>query len=243
MEQISKQRTKLTLAWDHQNLALEAEEIADEWGYMKKYLDLLFPATRASQILRVYSQPSVQRLFRGEPMPTVKEMFEVQKFEVFEGYFDADSQLIQDSWKLCSMSPQKTIFILVSKDGHYTEFLRDLSKIGVEVYIWSDEDEISEKLKTSINNANLIPWDRPYIVVECVQVIKELKGRTITRSNFGQLCREKLQENDIYPQDVGFSHRNPYGSLLIWLEKQGIVEVKTIKESDLISIRIKRNFT
>lgn len=243
MEQASKQRTKLILAWDFQNLALNVDEIEDEWGYMKKYLDLLFPATRASRVQRVYSsQPRfLDYLVQpGVSKPTVKGTFETLKFEVFEGYFDADSQLVRDSLQDCVTNPRKTIFILVSKDGDYADFLRELKRIGVDVYIWSEKDEISERLESSIENGNLILWDKPYLVAECVEVIKALKGEPVKRGSFGQCCRERLQKNEIYPQDVGFSRRNPYGSLLTWLESQGIVEVRIVKEPDLISIKMRR---
>jgi hypothetical protein len=137
-------------------------------------------------------------------------------------------------------SPEKTIFILVSKDGDYINLLKELKRIGVDVYIWSETDEISDRLKASVEDSNLIPWDKPYVVDQCIDVIKELKGKPVKKGTFGQTCRERLDENEIYPQDVGFSRRNPYGNFLTWLESQGIAEVKTVKEPDLISIKMKR---
>jgi hypothetical protein len=115
-----------------------------------------------------------------------------------------------------------------------------LKRIGVDVYIWSETDEISDRLKASVEDSNLIPWDKPYVVDQCIDVIKELKGKPVKKGTFGQTCRERLDENEIYPQDVGFSRRNPYGNFLTWLESQGIAEVKTVKEPDLISIKMKR---
>ncbi len=243
MEQSMSQRSKLVLPWDYQNLALEVEQIEDEWAYMKDYLDILFPRTRKNRVLRVYGrQPPFTLTYpvlQGQSIPTVRSTFEGLGFEVLESYFDADSQLARDSLQECRADPNRTVFILVSKDRDYSELLKELRRIGVEVYIWSREDETSQKLKTSVENGNLIPWDKPYVIVECVEVIKELKGQNIKRGAFGQRCRERLEKNDIYPQDVGFSQRNPYGSLLTWLERQGIVEVRTVKEPDLISVRMR----
>ncbi|MBF8264753.1 MAG: HTH cro/C1-type protein [Dehalococcoidia bacterium] len=244
MKQATKHRTKLVLAWDFQNLALSVDKIEEEWGYMKKYLDLIFPATRASRLLRVYSSQPEWAIFstffqQGVSKPTVKGTFEALKFEVFEGYYDADSQLVRDSMRECITNPRKTIFILVSKDGDYAETLKEMKRIGVDVYIWSEKDEISERLASSIENGNLILWNKPYLVAECVEVIKALKGGPVKRGSFGQQCHEKLQENEIYPQDVGFSRRNPYGSLLTWLESHGIVEIRIVKEPDLISFKMR----
>jgi transcriptional regulator with XRE-family HTH domain len=243
MTQASKQRTKLVLAWDFQNLALKVDEIGEEWEYMNRYLDLLFPATRANRVLRAYcSVPNggVLPVFYGPSTPSVKGTFEALRFEVFEGYYDADSQLVKDSLRECSADPLKTIFILASKDGDYAEFLKELRRIGVDVYIWSEGDEISQTLESSIEDGNLILWDRPYLVVECVGAIRELKSKPVTRGTIGQYLRERLEEHEIYPQDVGFSRRNPYGSLLTWLESHGVLEVRTVKEPDLISIKMKR---
>jgi transcriptional regulator with XRE-family HTH domain len=244
MVKASKQRSKLVLAWDFQNLCLKVEDIEDEWGYMKEYIDLLFPATVANQVLKAYCpQPTGLTYFsfqNGVPKTTVKATFEKLNFQSFEGYFDADSQLTRDSLQECMQSPEKTIFILVSKDGDYINLLKELKRIGVDVYIWSETDEISDRLKASVEDSNLIPWDKPYVVDQCIDVIKELKGKPVKKGTFGQTCRERLDENEIYPQDVGFSRRNPYGNFLTWLESQGIAEVKTVKEPDLISIKMKR---
>lgn len=242
MTQPSKQRTKIVLAWDFQNLALKVDEIGDEWEYMSRYLDLLFPATRSNRILRAYCSAAVGGfpILFGTQEPTVKGTLEAFGFKVFEGFYDADSQLVRDSLQECSADPLKTVFILVSKDGDYAEFLKELKRIGVDVYIWSEGDEISEKLESSIEDGNMIPWDRPYLVVECLDVIKGLKGKPVNRGTVGQYFRERLEEHGIYPADVGFSQRNPYGSLLTWLESHGIVEVRTVKEPDLISIKMKR---
>jgi transcriptional regulator with XRE-family HTH domain len=240
--QPSKQRTKIVLAWDFQNLVLKVDEIEDEWEYMNRYLDLLFPATRGKRVLSAYcsvANGGLPILF-GTPEPTVKGTFESLGFKVFEGFYDADSQLVRDSLRECNVDPLKTIFILASKDGDYAKFLKELKRIGVDVYIWSEGDEISEKLESSIEDGNMIPWDRPYLVVECLDVIKGLKGKSVNRGTVGQYFRERLEEHEIYPADVGFSRRNPYGSLLTWLESHGIVEVRTVKEPDLISIKMKR---
>ena len=77
----------------------------------------------------------------------------------------------------------------------------------------------------------------PYVVITCVDVIKKLKGKQITRSKFGQMCKDALDKEEIYPDEVGFSRKNPYGSLLRWLVAKGVVTVNEIGgKSDKISI-------
>ena len=59
------------------------------------------------------------------------------------------------------------------------------------------------------------------------------------RRSSGNRCKIHLDEDGIYPDDVGFSRRNPYGSILRWLEVQGIVNMAKVPgKRDLISIRL-----
>jgi len=244
VEQVAKRRTKLVFAWDYQNLAFDQSKVSGAWASMKQFLDLLFPATKASRVLRAYTPISLNNYTAAyllqNNQPTIKTIFEALKFEVHEGFYDLDSQIVQDSIRDCSVSPEKTVYILVSKDGDYAGLLRELRKLGVDTYIWSDESQISERLKSAIEEGNLIPINKPYVVGECVLAVKGLGEKPIKRGNFGQYCRDRLEEKGVFPQDVGFSHRNPYGSLLDWLERQDIVEIRTEKEPDLISIKLKR---
>lgn len=228
---VVKHRTKLILSWDFENLGLEAKLVDTEWYYMKEYLDLIHPKTRASRFLYAYVNPYVGQQQAAEVLKGLK-------FTVNQGFYNADAQLIQDSLSECEKNPHKTVFILVAKDRDYTEHLERLRSMGVEVYIWVTE-ECSQRLKQAVGADHFIHWDAPYVVTQCVEVIKKIDGKPITRSHFGTLCKDKLKEDEIYPGDAGFSRKNPYGSVLGWLQRQGIVRVTTINEkSGTISITI-----
>ena len=97
-------------------------------------------------------------------------------------------------------SPEKTIFILVSKDGDYINLLKELKRIGVDVYIWSETDEISDRLKASVEDSNLIPWDKPYVVDQCIDVIKELKGKPVKRHIRAEMPRTVGRKRDLSPR-------------------------------------------
>lgn len=215
-----KQRTKLILSWDFENVVLEAKSVDTEWYYMKAYLDLLYPKTRSSRFLYAY-----MNLFAGQQQAA--EVLKGLKFTVNQGSYNADTQLIQYSLSECEKNPHKTVFILVAKDRDYTEFLERLRGMGVDVYIWAP-DECSQRLRQSVGVDHFIYWDAPYVVTQCIEVIKNIDGEPITRSHFGTLCKDKLKEDEIYPDDAGFSRKNPYGSVLGWLQRQGIVCVNTI---------------
>ena len=98
-----KQWTKMLLAWDFQNAGLDAKDVNEEWEYMNKYLNLFHPDSRAYRILRSYSSPNQN---------SATEILRSLKFDVKEGYFDADSQLIRDSMVECENSPEKWEYIL-----------------------------------------------------------------------------------------------------------------------------------
>jgi transcriptional regulator with XRE-family HTH domain len=226
-----RQRTKLILAWDYQNRGREASEMADEWYYMSQYLDMLHPGTKASRQLWAYTS-----LFQWDAAAELKEL----KFQVYDGAFDADSQLSQDVWAECQKNPTKTVFVLVANDGNYVELLRRLKEIGVDVHIWGTS-LCNVKLLKTVGPGHFIPWDGPFVITECLNVVRELNGKHITRAEYGNLCKTRLDEEHMYPSDVGFSSRNPYGSLLSWLERQGVVETADVPgKPDAVSIRLSK---
>lgn len=225
--QPKKQRTKILLAWDFQNVGMDEEDVNEEWGYMNKYLNLFHPDSRAYRILRAYSSPNQ----RG-----ATEILRSLKFDVREGYFDADSQLIRDSREECENGPEKWEFILLADDGDYEQMLKDMQSAGVVVYLWGS-DHCSETLQNAVPQENFMNWNAPYVIETCMDVIRGLKGKPISRAHFGNLCKVALDSEECYPDEVGFSRRNPYGSLLRWLERRGVISVtEETGKSDAISI-------
>ncbi len=224
-----KQPTQLLFAWDFQNRGLDASDVEEEWPPMRKYLDLLFPKTRSSRRYLAYTSP--------HQYGAAQEL-EHQGFQVFTGFFDADAQLIRDVKAACQSRPSKTVVFLVTDDGNFGNLLLELKQMGVEAYVWGT-DECSERLRKALGDGNFVHWDAPFVITECVEVIKELKGKPIGRAEFGNRCNDRLEESEVYPGDVGFSRRNPYGSALRWLEKQGIVTTAKVSgQPDSVTIRL-----
>jgi len=226
-KKVKDTRTRLLFAWDFQNLGMKAEYIKFEWEYMFRYLKLFHPSSLANRTYRAYISPN-QR--------DAGEILSELKFEVQEGYFDADRQIINDSFEDCETNPQKWSFILLTDDGDYTQLFKDMQSMGIDTYIWGS-DNCSERLIDIAGTGHFIHWDTPYVVMTCMDIIKRLNGKQITRSQFGQMCKDALDEEEIYPDEVGFSRKNPYGSLLRWLFVKGVVAVNEIGgKSDKISI-------
>lgn len=226
---MQRQRTKLILAWDYQNIGLNASEVAPEWSYMRKYLDLLHPGTKSSRQLWAYSSP-----FQLNASTELEKL----SFQVYSGVFDADGQLAQDVLEECQKNPNRTVLVLVADDGDYTEMLRRAKEMGVDVYIWGT-DQCSERLVKALEPGHHLHWDGPFVITECIDVVRGLNERPVTRAEFGSLCKSRLDGEEVYPYEVGFSSRNPYGSILRWLERQGVVDIAEVPgKPDAISIRL-----
>ncbi len=222
-------RTKLMVAWDFQNLGFDANSVETEWYFAKGYLDLMFPKTRANRLLLAYASPHQRE--------AVKKL-EGQKFQTREGFFDADSQIINDAKEYCLKNPSKTVLVLATNDGGFGKMLGELNDAGVDCYV-SGTDKCSDRLKKVVDNDHFIHWDKPFVVKKCVDVIEELKGNPISKGAFGQRCQERLEESGFSPVDVGFGKNHPYSRVLRWLELQGLVSIKeTTGKKDEISIKL-----
>ena len=223
------QQTKLFFVWDFQNRGLDSSDIEDEMLYIQKYLDLRFPRTRSSRQFWAYTAPH-QRAASQE--------LKRDGFDVYESSFDADSQIIKDVLEACQTRPTKTVVILVTDDGNFSDMLLELKRAKVDTYVWGT-DECSERLLKALGDERFILWDAPFVITECTEVIKDLNGKAIHKGEFGTLCKIRLDEYEIYPDDVGFSKRNPYGSVLRWLEAQGFIVTTAVSgKPDLVTITL-----
>ena len=229
MTQSQNQRTQLLLVWDFQNHGLEASEVETEWQFLEAYFAIRFPKAYAN--LRKSAYATLNQYQATQELQRLG-------FRVSAGMFDADSQIVKDVQLACQSNPSETVLFLVTDDGNFSDLLVNLIRAGVEAYVLGT-DECSERLRKSVGREGFVHWDAPYVVTECVEVIKELGGKPITKAEFGNRCRNHLNEDGIFPDEVGFSRRNPYGSVLRWLEVQGIVTIAKVPgKGDAISIRL-----
>ena len=229
LTQTQNQRTKLFFVWDFQNHAIPADEVQEEFSYVRKYLDLCFPKTRSSRRFLAYT--GLGQFGAGQEL-------EGLDFDVIESFIDADSQIIKDVQEACQTRPAKTVIILVTNDGNFSDMLLHLKRTKVDAYVWGS-DECNERLRKALGDGRFVHWDAPFVVTECVEVIKELNGEAISKGEFGNRCKNRLDESAIYPDDVGFSRRNPYGILLQWLEAQGFIVITSVSgRPKLVTIKL-----
>lgn len=169
---LNRQRTRLVMVWDFQNVALEADDAFDVWFYMDKFLDIAFPSVDKWE-LRAYAS--------WQHDEAVKNLRYV-KLE--QTYFNADDQISREVRNLCGLQqsywsqpridPKDTVLVLVSKDGDFAELLNEVGQAGVDAYLWSPPG-CSQDLRGAVKGGNIIPWDHPCITVSADN-LKRLRG-------------------------------------------------------------------
>lgn len=222
-------RTNLVFVWDFKNHEFDASDIKDEFLYIRKYLDLCFPETYSSRHLLAY---------RPSHLHEVRTELDRLGFVVVESYFDTGYEIIRPVQEAYQTQPAKTVVVLGTDDGNLSDMLIELKRTQVEAYVWGT-DECNEHLRKAPGDGRFVHWDAPFVITECLEVIKELNEEAISKSEFGNRCKSRLDEYEIYPDDVGFSRRNPYGSVLRWLEAQGFIATTAVSgKPDLVRITL-----
>lgn len=251
---IRKNRTNLVLMWDFQNLAIDADSLEVELEWLDEILDLMYPHipeenctfiaytsynhSAAFQKLRndgfivkqTYANADRQLITDAEkifslPPESVRRSQGTDTLQQIYGSIVPRFIIVGSDLPTCNFD--ETTFILVADDGDYAPLLSELIDAGVEVRLWATE-EVSGRLKSAVNAEHFIHWDKPYVVGRCHEVIRELEGRPISPSQFGNVCKKALDEDgyDISPADAGFSRNSQYMSVLRWMERQGLVRVR-----------------
>jgi len=242
---LRNERSNLIIAWDFQNIAVDADSLGIEIYWLNEFLDLMYPHIEeknfVQQAYTSFSQGSAERILRNEG-------FQVQQLAS-----NADSRLVADTrnllrlntgaaftrYRTSKFTPEETAFILVSDDGDYTEFLTEITNQGVEAFLWAT-DEASQRLKNSVNADHFIHWDKPYVVGRCYKAICGLEGNQISPSQMGNTLKKALDDDGygITPADSGFGRNNSYSSVLRWMERQGLVKVKRTGKGKSQMLRI-----
>ena len=162
---LNRQRTRLGMIWDFQNVPLDPDEAYDAWFYMDKFLDIAFPSVDDWN-LKVYTS--------WEHNEAVKNL---RYLDVSQVGYNADSQIEQDVRSFCNLpgsgirwgqaqdhDPKDTVLILVSKDGDFSELLYEADQAGTDVYLWTPPG-CSRDLLGAVRRDHIIPWNHPCIIV------------------------------------------------------------------------------
>ena len=162
---LNRQRTRLGMMWDFQNVPLDPDEAYDAWFYMEKFLDIAFPSID-DWSFKVYTS--------SQHNEAVKDL---RYLDVSRIGYNADSQIEQDIRRFCNLpspgiwwgqsqdhDPKDTVLILVSKDGDFSDLLYEADQAGTDVYLWTPPG-CSRDLLEAVRRDHIIPWNHPCIIV------------------------------------------------------------------------------
>ena len=159
---LNRQRTRLVMIWDCQTDELDADEIYDSWFYMEKFLDITFPNIDDDWEFKVYADWENQEAVAA-----------LRSFESTLVSGNADYQIEQDIRRLCGVSsyypwsnvdPKNTVLVFASEYDDLAELLQEVSKEGVDVYLW-ERPNCGDNLLKAVKKSNVIPWNHPCKVI------------------------------------------------------------------------------
>ncbi len=164
---LNRQRTRLGLMWDFQNVALNDEEAYDTWFYMEKFLDMAFPEIENWELRVFASWAQNESAVKG-----------LRNFHTDWVSVDADAQIKREIRRFCGL-PGGTLFpfsqdsfenqrdkvlIVVSRDGDFADVLYEADQAGIDVYLWTPPG-CSKDLVDAVRRDHIIPWNHPCIIV------------------------------------------------------------------------------
>ena len=229
IERGMNQRTELIVFWEYPLNQFDWDATEEDWHYMKDYIGIRFP-NAASGVEGVIYRNSGYGLgshyeFLDYSGQHPRHRLANEGLEIKDAMLGRPYELALDLVTAYSENPHNKILILAINNRNFVPFIQELVDANIDVYIMPTTDDCPEELLDAVPSDHVIHRDEPFVVAECVKVIDALKGEPIARSEFGNQCKDRLNDDGIFPQDVGFSRRNPYGSVLRWLEANGVVRV------------------
>ena len=218
--------------WDFQNLGVDAEDIKEISDELGQYMDLLF-GSQADTVLYAYVPHGIGGMWGVEHLAQGKAL-KSPGFIMVPCPSDADRHIIDDGKAAFrdSFRPRESVYVLISDDGDYADYLKELKSAGVETFVHGT-NECAKRLRAVVGGDHFITWQRPYMVVKCYEVARKMVGKPITKGAFGNQCRVALEEDgwqgDEYEElleDTGFSLNRPFASVLQHMNTMGILRVK-----------------
>ena len=232
----SRKRENRIVDWDFQNLEISDDEIQDTADELIEYMDCVYG--RSSQdVLSAYVSTGIGGTRGFESSPQVQALKKAD-FDIFPCHQDADRRIIEDARDILNstsdFNPKESAYVLISDDGDYAGMLKSFRSAGFDTFVVGT-DECNAKLINAVGKDHFIPLNRPFVVLKCLEVARELKGKTINKANFGDLCRRKLADNgldldeiDDIMENTGFSLNRPYASALQHMVSMGIVKISQV---------------
>ncbi len=226
-----RDRGSLVIQWDYRNASIRHDDVrvfsSDLWDYMH----FIFRGVGNVRAVAYVSEVDQD----------VDSALKRKGFAITHSLYNLDRELIGAGEAYLGLSlgsdqnsrdPSQMIYVLVSNDGGYADYLGRLKNAGVEVFVCGTSD-CSERLIKTVGPDHFIPFQRPYFTRKCYLVAVRLLDKPVTKGAFGNQCRVAL-ENDGWEgrsyqkllEDAGFSLNRPFASALQHMNTMGILRVQ-----------------
>ncbi len=140
-------RTRLIVMWDFQNIGVSATDVPAVDAWIKEELNSRFPSMPYRRY-KAFAHPS-QSSASDELMKL--------GWKVWEDEEDLDEDLIQQSLSDCGQSASETVYVIITKDGDYTDLLRELRERGVRNFLFAPQGANGD-LVNEVGEKRWIPW-------------------------------------------------------------------------------------
>lgn len=237
--------------WDFQNLGLEAKFISETADELDRYLNIL--CGQPEKLGKWAYVPATMGLHWGFGNSPQGKVLQEAGFELKPCHQNADRKIMEDgrkvfrlppqsyspfspsSWSGATMpgsnevNPKEYAYVLISDDGDYAEYLREIQRAGAETFVFGT-DKCSQKLIKAVGQDHFIPLNRPYAILKGLEAVRKLKGQPTTKSEFGNLCRKALADDDWdeFPTDTGFGKQHPYARIRDYMESAGLIRIRKV---------------
>ena len=140
-------RTRLIVMWDFQNIGVSATDVPTVDARIKEELNSRFP----SMPYRSY------KAFAHPSQSSASDELMKLGWKVWEDEEDLDEDLIQQSLSDCGQSPSETVYVIITKDGDFTDLLGELREKGVRNFLFAPQ-EVNGDLVNEVGEKRWIPW-------------------------------------------------------------------------------------
>lgn len=135
-----KQRSRLLVMLDFQNLGVSAYQVPGLSTWLKEELEKKFPATSYSRY----------KVFASPHQSEATEQLEGMGWRAWEDSGDMDEEIVNQCKSDCGQEPKDTVLVLITRDGDFAALAEYLKALGVAVYVVSTPFGFSQKLHQAV---------------------------------------------------------------------------------------------
>jgi len=149
-----KQRSRLLVMWDFQNLGVSATQVASVDTGIRDELERRFKGASYRRF-KAFSYSS--QWVAGDELQRVG-------WRLWEDDVDMDNKLINQARSDCGQDPKETILVLITRDGGFVGLINDLHQLGAEIYVLAPSNESNQDLLKAVGKKHWINLAAPFSV-------------------------------------------------------------------------------